>query len=462
MQSVFEKQLESHAIDLGSAVQVLADQCRDAGIGASDCSTNGATPESRTRTVGSILATVGHLQTLLFQLEPTLFLQQLASQNQLLACLQWLGEFQVLAFVPLGANCSVPIKDVADLADVPEAHLSRVVRIMAIAGFLREPQPGHIEHTALSASFVTRPAHLDAAMFLAETIAPSALHMAAASRQHSTARAFGFGADGSACDAGDSAYTLATRGSPTEDSTFQLAFERRKRLQRQWPAYLNSVGDTDDAAAELLGQLDWIGLGNSCVVDVGGPIPGRTNTGNRCAIQALADLYPALSFAVQTEDPSAPISPSFPDPGRRISVHKRPNGAPQTIKDAAVYMVRLSTSSSPPIVPIRERILSELRSHLRVLEGNRSALLILTPRLLPDPGSVDVQVESMARLRDLSLLQLANERDLNMQELMDLVDSVHDANGRLVVIKQLRSRNSSVVALGIRYQSHSERPLNAA
>lgn len=172
-------------------------------------------------------------------------------QNQLLACLQWLGEFQVLACIPLSG--SVPAKDVADLAGVPETQLCRVVRMTATAGFLHEPQPGHVEHTALSAPFVTKPSFLDAAMFLAETAAPTALQMAVATQRY-----------GHSSRPSETAYNLAFNTS----LPFQSACEQRSKLQRQWPAYLRYAGDVDDSVTEVLTRLDWLSLGNACIVDV--------------------------------------------------------------------------------------------------------------------------------------------------------------------------------------------------
>ena len=172
-------------------------------------------------------------------------------QHQLLACLQWLGEFQVLAYIRL--NSSVPIKDVADLASVSETQLCRVIRMTATAGFLYEPQPGHVAHTALSEPFVTKLSFLDALMFLAETAAPVALQMAAATQRHRYS-------DGPS----ESAYALAFNTS----QTFQFRCEQRSKLQRQWSAYLRCVGEMGDNAIELLGQLDWHSLGNAYIVDV--------------------------------------------------------------------------------------------------------------------------------------------------------------------------------------------------
>jgi hypothetical protein len=319
----------------------------------------------------------------------------------------------VLAYLPLGADGGLPIKDVAELADVPETSLGRVVGLLAMSGFLREPQPGFVAHTALSASFVRGPAQLDAVMFLAETVAPRALRMGGGPRRQE-----------------------------------ELAVDwASKRVQRQWPSFLSALGGADDA--DILAQMDWASMARSragggtvgCVVDVGAPIPVTRKTGT---ILALAERHPALGFVMQIHS-HAPI---VPPTCANLVVVQRAQGSPQTITDAAVYLVRLSTSASP----VRARIVSELRAHLGVLQANRAALLVLTSQLLPEPGTVPAHVERLARLRDLSLLQLAGTGLLTLQELMDLVDSIHDGDGGLVVVKKLHAANSAVVGLGIRYQ----------
>lgn len=80
--------------------------------------------------------------------------------------------------------------------------------------------------------------------------------------------------------------------------------------------------------------------------------------------------------------------------------------------------------------------------------------LVLSPRLLPKPGTVDPDVEALARLRDLSLYQLANEREMDMAELMDVVNSIADSTGRLGVVRRLTARTTSSVALEVRYHAY--------
>lgn len=142
----------------------------------------------------------------------------------------------------------------------------------------------------------------------------------------------------------------------------------------------------------------------------------------------------------------------------RITVQKRAPGGFQTVKDAVVYIIHLA-ASSPTVLSqsLPESILGELRAHLSVLRSNTATTLILMVRLLPEPGTVDPNVEAMARLQDLSRLQLANEREMEMEETVEIVNSVHDAIGCLVVVNKLRSRNSATVALAVKYQAYADR-----
>jgi hypothetical protein len=202
---------------------------------------------------------------------------------------------------------------------------------------------------------------------------------------------------------------------------------------------------------------------------------------------ALADIYPALYFIVQMSEPGpschvprqsmfnrSPLATptslgraSTPGPksdemrqhlSSRITVQQRAPGTLQSVHDAAVYILRLpSPSPGVPSHSLPARIIAELRAHIGVLRASSSATLVLTARLLPEPGTVDPDIEAIARLRDLSLLQLANEREIEMLELMDMLNSVSDSMGRLVLVNKLRSRNNATVAFEVKYQAYADR-----
>ncbi|KAL8747707.1 MAG: hypothetical protein Q9190_000448 [Brigantiaea leucoxantha] len=467
-------QLEAYTAQLAADVGEFVKHCRNAEVPIGSVAGDAPqplipleAPSNAYQVRRSIMANTTKLQTLLG--EPTDFLQQLASQNQLLACLQWLGEFQIPACIPFSGT--VAFKDVADLAGVPETQLCRVVRMTATAGFLREPDPGHVAHSALSASFVTKRSFLDAAMFLAKTAAPTALQMSVASRRFGNSR-----------QPNESAYNVAFDTSVT----FASVYERQPKLQRQWPAFLrHSTDDVDASVTDILTRLDWLTLGEASVVEV-----GATST---AIAMALADLYPCLHFILQMSEtiPSGQVSrhsaphnwhlasPNFlskastfveqPEEtrsllGSRITIQQRVPGTPQSVHDAAVYILRLpSPLPGLPSHQLPARIGAELRAHIGVLRANRRATLVLTARLLPEPGSVEPDVEVMARLRDLSLFQLANDREMETLELLDMLNGVTDSKGRLVLVNKLRSRNNTTIALEIRYQPYAGRhdfPLN--
>lgn len=159
-----------------------------------------------------------------------------AIKSQLLACLHWLGDFQVLACIPL--RHSVPIKDISDLAGVPETQLSRIVRMTMTFGFLCEPEPGRISHSTLSAPFVTNPALLDAVVFLAGTAVPSALKMPVGTKRLNESK-----------NPQETAYNIASNST----SSFNSACEQRPQLKRQWSAFRRySTGDVDDSLVEIL------------------------------------------------------------------------------------------------------------------------------------------------------------------------------------------------------------------
>ncbi|PHH90785.1 hypothetical protein CDD83_2676 [Cordyceps sp. RAO-2017] len=87
--------------------------------------------------------------------------------------------------------------------------------------------------------------------------------------------------------------------------------------------------------------------------------------------------------------------------------------------------------------------------HLDILRARNGIMLLLTARLLPEPGSLsNSEVEAVARSRDLALLQLANESEMEMTELLEIIDTVRDSVGKLVVIKKVYSRRAKVYEYG--------------
>ncbi|KAK4119020.1 O-methyltransferase family protein [Parathielavia appendiculata] len=469
-------EIESCANELSHAAKTLAEYCQTAQTQVSDSDSSTGLPSvapdrpsQAHRARKSILASVARLQNLIA--EPGRFLEQLASQNQLLACLHWLSEFQVLACIPLQGN--VPARDVAELTGVPEILLVRVVRMTSTAGFLCEPRPRHVAHTPLSAGFVTKPSLGDAAVFLGGTVGRAALHMAAATQRY-----------GETERPEQSSFVLSDKA----QQSFHQACEQRPKLQRQWAAYRRWLLDVEDRLAELLSRFDWERQRSACIIEAG-PLPS-------CIVRRIAERNSHLHITVQISEPSlfdtahhaatggtgtasvrdlfgatissppSPASVSPPVPSlspsppslhsSHVSVQRRATGQPQTVRNAGVYVLNLGSPSTTPAESLSSliaRVTAELLAHLPVLRHNRGATLVVAMRLLPDPESADAAVEADARTRDLVLLQLANERDLEVSELVDLIQAVGDRTGRLTVVSRATGRDNSVTALAVRFQA---------
>ncbi|KID84420.1 hypothetical protein MGU_08382 [Metarhizium guizhouense ARSEF 977] len=404
----------------------------------------------------SMMANVAHLQQLI--MGPSELLQQLACQpaevlrtstkvcllkSQLLACLHWLGHFQVLACIPL--RHSVPIKDISDLAGVPEAQLCRIARMTMAFGFLCEPQPGRLSHNALSAAFVTNPSLLDAVMFLAGIATPSALKMAANTQR------LNYSSSPQA-----TAYNLASNHA----SSFSTECEQRPQLRRQWSAFRRyGTGDVDDDLVEILQSLQcanqFVGKPGT-VVEIGAESTTQA--------MALASHYPCLKIIVQMGDLEAQWQNSggknisydsmLDQPGcivdGRVTIQRRPMGTTQTIRDATVYILHLTSCTG-----VAEGVHAELKQLVEVLKNNRSGRIVLTSGLLPELGTVRRSVEALARLRDLTMFQLANQRELEMAEMMSILNSMGDNTGRLIVENKYCSPTSGASALEIRYHEYA-------
>lgn len=200
---------------------------------------------------------------------------------------------------------------------------------------------------------------------------------------------------------------------------------------------------------------------------------------------ALATLFPSLRLVVQSPESglSASISrPSIPNTGgslfpasmsgprtpganlsvpphlsSRITLQQRNPATPQSVKNASIYILRLpSPSPFSPLSSIISQAASELSAHVEVLRANSTSRLMLTTLVLPAPGTVDLDTEASARLRDLSLLQLANGRQADMVEMVDVLNGVRDSSGGLVLTNEILSPSSPLVAFEVRYQAYDD------
>ncbi|KAG6007658.1 hypothetical protein E4U21_005739 [Claviceps maximensis] len=377
----------------------------------------------------NILSSLNEIETLIRG--PKDFLENLTIQCEMLGSLQWLGEFQILACIPLSQE--VPIKDVADLSNVPEKQLTQIIRLTSRCGFLGEPKRGYVAHTPLSACFVARPSHLDAAMFLAEHAAPAALKSALATQKFENSRI-----------TNETAFNLAAR----TKTPFVVAREQSPRLSRQWTAFLQYAGGLpeDHVVVEAMAKLNWsnISKAGGQVVEVGGYL----------AAKPLARLFPKLRFVVQLPRGALDCEPrlcdsSDPNGSNHIAITSRMSGTVQSVSGAAVYVLHLPSS-----LPCH--VLTELQVHLPALRVSSGVMLIMTARLLPGHDEpILAKQAAVAHARGLVMHQMTNEVEMDLCSLLQMIDTVRDSMGKLVLVHKLRTSAGTTIALVVKYQSLS-------
>lgn len=180
-----------------------------------------------------------------------------------------------------------------------------------------------------------------------------------------------------------------------------------------------------------------------------------THTRSSSSLHNLEHLRLIEMMGGVESDSSSSSSSRPSSAGGRITVTYRAAGTPQPVIDAAVYILHLSSSAGAEAIDRIAMVRAELQDYLGVLRSSGGILLIPTANLLPEPGSlVDPIMEAVARAHDLSMLQLANESEMEITELISVIQTIRDGLGRLVITKQLRSPNSLIIGLTIKHEAY--------
>ncbi|KAI1142787.1 sterigmatocystin 8-O-methyltransferase [Hypoxylon sp. FL0543] len=346
----------------------------------------------------------------LFQLAagPSEFIPNLAPGFQYVACLAWLLRFDIFHLVPVSGTISyrdlaaAASKRASGAAAIPETRLKSIVRMAMTSALFREPEPNRVGHSATSA-LLARDADVHSwASYLSTRSAPTALSMTAAHDRFTPA----------SVAKNETAYNVAF---DTELPFFDhLSLDPANTAE--FAGYMRNVTTSEAVDVKhLVNGYPWADLGSGLVVDVGG------STGN--ADIALARSFPDLTFIVQD-------LPENADAGRkaaeatlpphilsRITFQGHDFTQPQPVAGGAVYLLRMILHDWPDHVAVT--ILKNLVPALAPAKGTgkprAKPKLIIMDTVLPSPGQVPGSVERIVRVRDLTMMQVFNshERDLD-------------------------------------------------
>ena len=137
---------------------------------------------------------------------------------------------------------------------VPEAQLKAVSHMAMTSNFLCEPIAGELAHTPASAMFVTNPALLNWALFMAKGSAPTASKLVEATEKW-----------GATDQKNQTAFNISNN---TELSFFEY-ISQTPDMAKLFVSYMKNVTSSEGTKIDhLVKGYDWAGLGNATVVDV--------------------------------------------------------------------------------------------------------------------------------------------------------------------------------------------------
>ncbi|KAL8714646.1 MAG: hypothetical protein Q9220_001595 [cf. Caloplaca sp. 1 TL-2023] len=334
----------------------------------------------------------------------------------------FLGRFQVQILTHIPLSHSVSYDSVASAAHVPLYQLKSIARMAMTANFLREPVSGRVAHSSTSAAFVRNPSLNDWALFMTSVSAIMASQTVEATQKYG---------------ATESKTQTTYNVWKNTDKPFFDHIKQDKELTRQFASYMKNVTSGKGTSIQhLISGYDWASLGNSTVVDLGGS--------NGHASIALAEAFPDLKFIVQdlpdTIESSRPDMKTFPSPiADRISFQHHDFFTPEPLKDVEVFLLRMIIHDWPAAEAVE--IIKNLVNSMK--PGGK---LIIMDTVLPQPGSVPVPTEAALRVRDLSMMQVHNSKERELDEWVTLLKRA-DERLRLQNVSQPFSSTMAVLEI---------------
>ncbi|KAH8885023.1 putative sterigmatocystin 8-O-methyltransferase precursor [Thozetella sp. PMI_491] len=365
-------------------------------------------------------------------MDPTEYLPWLAVQYQLIASVQWLAHFQVLSAIPLTG--SADYEHVARLCNVPVRHLLGFARMAMTTGFLCEPAPGKLAHTPASRNFAA-----NHAAYTGWTKFMTGFYMPVAAKSAEATQKWG--------QTDDQTHTAANLAMNMNQTSFDFITGHRE-LGRLFSGYMKGVyGGVATNVAHVVHDLDWASVGQGVVVHIDGA-PGSVAV-------ALAESFPRLRFVVQD-------SPETLGNSRGLMA-AQPAHVRERIQTVAADRFTVQQPRPGPVVYIIRMTLHNhsdsecqriLNGVLPAMRANPEAKLLIVDTVLSDvvdPNGNPAH-DALERYRDLVMFQVFATKERHHYEFEELLASVADAQGRLVIEAVRKQPGSTLSALEIVYR----------
>ncbi|TKX25775.1 O-methyltransferase-like protein 7 [Elsinoe australis] len=341
-------------------------------------------------------------QLLALATDPKEYLDNLAMNYQNLVCLRWLVNLEIVPQIP--TTGSISYSELAEKARVPENQLKAIARMAQTHGFLYEPEPDKVCHSRISALLVKDNKFLEWAKWMTNYSVPTAYKLPEATQKW-----------GKTEKKDETAFNVGM----TVDVPFFDHLRENKEMNTLFSSYMRNVASTEGISfTHLINGFDWKSLpAGATVVDVGG------STGH--ASIALAQAYPHLNFIVEDLPETIANSkkafeshPAKAEVGSRLRFQEHDFFKPQPVTDGDIYLLRMIIHDWPDSEAIK--ILGHIQAGLQ----KPGARVIIMDTILPEPGSIPVLQERQLRVRDLTMIQVFNAKERELEDWKQLTSKV--------------------------------------
>ncbi|KAF2230549.1 hypothetical protein EV356DRAFT_536266 [Viridothelium virens] len=362
-----------------------------------------------------------------FATDPRDYLPHLAANYQHLVCLKWLISLEVLKHIPLLGKVSY--SQLASSADVPESQLKGVARMAMVHGFLHEPEPGTVAHSRSSALLVKDESFMNWARWMTNYSAPTAYQFPEATKRWGNTEA-----------KNETAFNLAM----DVRQPFFDHLRQQKEMNTMFSGYMRNVASTEGVSFKhLVNGFDWAKLpSGATVVDVGG------STGHGSI--ALAKQYPHLKFIVQDlpetiANAKKSLDSSDVTLSSRIDFMAHDFFQRQPVTDADVYLLRMIIHDWP------DAEATKILEHLKKSLNKPDARILIMDTVLPQPGTIPILQERQLRVRDLTMMQVFNAKEREIEDWKQLTRS---AGLQILHVEQPLGSNMGILQVAFREEVH--------
>ncbi|KAL9118984.1 MAG: hypothetical protein Q9187_004464 [Circinaria calcarea] len=328
------------------------------------------------------------LKLRILMLGPRDYLQSFM-HNELIS-MQVISRFKIASSFPVYEEAS--FDEIAKTTGLSEHNVRRFLRHAMTKHIFHEPRKGFVAHTAASQLLSEDEQMLDWVSASTDELWQAACQTVNAMERWPGSQ-----------EPNQTGFALANN---SEKSIYEILAQYPQRAKRFGNAMTSYTQGAGYDLKLLERNYPWAALGEATIVDVGG------SHGSVCI--HLATVFPSLTFVVQDFPPvieagSSQLSSQDPSLASRITFQAHDFLTEQPVKGADVYFFRWIFHNWSDAYSVRI-----LRNLIPALKPG--ARIVVHDNLLPEPGTMALWAEEGLRCMDLTMLELQNSREREMDD----------------------------------------------